>query len=155
MFKIMAVLLALVCFGCAQDNAITANRDRDLFIGKPAAEAPAAKKKIFLTEESLPKTANYQRLGEIKIIRIDDVGFPAIYQALANKALDVGADAVVEIAIWRQPTTTTFGSAQGVGTAVKFNNPAGVDLSNVKGQWLGRGFAQKSRTKSLGGDELK
>jgi hypothetical protein len=155
MFKIMLALLALVCFGCAQDNAITANTDRDLFIGKPAAVAPEANKKIFLTEESLPDGVKYQELGEIKIIRMGSVGFPAIYQAIANKALDVGADAVIKIGVWRQPTNRTFGSEQGAGVAVKFEDVSKVDLAGMKGQWLGRGFALKSKAPAGGGDELK
>ena len=155
MFRMIVVFIIFSFFGCAQDNAITANRDRDLFIGKPAVSTSEANKKIFLSGESLPDGIKYQKLGEIKIIRIDDVGFPAICQALANKALDVGADAVVEIALWRQPTTKTFGSAQGVGVAVKFEEGSEVDLSNLKGQWLGRGFALKSEPEPGGGDELK
>ena len=155
MFRVIVVLMVLVGVGCAQDNAITANKDRDLFLGKPAATADETNKKIFLTGESLPDGATYQELGEIKIIRIGSVGFPAIYQALANKALDVGADAVIKVTLWRQPTTKTFGSEQGAGTAVKFEDASKVDLSNMKVQWLGRGFAQKTRAEAGGGDELK
>ena len=157
MARFIVCLLVIMMFGvgCAQDNAITANRDRDLFIGNPAATAAETNKKIFLTEESLPDGVKYQELGEIKIIRIGSVGFPAIYQALANKALDVGADAVIKVALWQQPTTKTFGSEQGAGTAVKFEDASKVDLSNMKGQWLGRGFALKTKAEAGGGDELK
>lgn len=155
MFRIIVVLVVLAAFGCAQDNAMTANRDRVLFTGTPAVSGAIKNKKVFLMEAALPDPAAYQVLGEIKVIRIDDVGYAAIYQELANKALDVGADAVVEIATWREPTTRTFGSPQGMGKAIKVKKGVKIDFSKMKGQWLGRGFAAKSRTRSGGGDELK
>ncbi len=152
MWKWVLVTAVLVGFGCAQDNAMTANRDRVLFTGTPAASGAPTDKKILLTDQALPDTVQYRVLGEIKVIRLEDHGYAPVYQALANKALDVGADAVINIGTWREPTTKTFGAPQGMGTAVKLEGKP--DLSGIEGRWLGRGFVQSSQKQELGDSDI-
>lgn len=136
MLRITIVLLGLVFFGCAQDNAVTSRDEKVLFTGQPDTRRPSKDGKVFLTEESLSGRNGYIVLGDIRVIKIWDNGYEPIYQELANKALEVGADAVIEVATWREPSAASFAAPQGSGKAIKINQGVEIDFSKMKGRWL-------------------
>lgn len=154
MLRIIVVLLMLGGFGCAMDTPMTTNNEKVIFTGAPDLSRPSRGGKVFLTEDAMPSKDGYKVLGEIKVIRIWDVGYPPIYQELANKALDIGADAVVEILTWRSPSWGVFAAPQGAGKAIKVDEGVEIDFSKMKGMWLKRGFAAKGSPPNAGGGDV-
>jgi hypothetical protein len=154
MYKIIAFLLLLVAFGCAQDNAMTANSDRVIFTGAPDVSRPSRGGKVFLTEDAVPSRGGYKVLGEIKVVRIWDAGYSPIYQEMANKALEIGADAVVEITTWRMPSSGSFAAPQGNGKAIKVDEGVEIDFSKMTGEWRKQGFVTKGGPPSAGGGDV-
>ena len=147
MWKLMAVLLGgLVFFGCASDNAFTAAEDKVIF--KPAEKSkPSNEPKIFLTTDPIRERDGYKILGEIRVVRIWYGGYENVYQEMANKGLELEADAIVEIETWMQPTAGAWAAPQGIGKAIKINKGAKIDFKSMDGKWWS--FAPVEREKPL------
>ena len=101
------------------------------------ASAPYAahKEKVFLTEEQLP-ASDYDVVSQIDVGRIWYGGSSNVLASMAHRARELGADAVIEVKQWRQPSGFSWAAPHGSGKAVKFKDKQKVDLSKVKGQWL-------------------
>jgi hypothetical protein len=92
-------------------------------------------KKVFLTKETLLKDINYEVIGKIEV-GIGGAGFPSmesVYASMANQAREFGADAVVEIRTWRQPSLFSWASPHGSGKAIKLVDK--MDFSKLNGEW--------------------
>jgi uncharacterized protein YbjQ (UPF0145 family) len=55
---------------------------------------------------------------------------------MAKRARQLGADAVIDVDTWRQPSGFAWAAPHGSGKAVKFRNKEDIDLSGVDGDWL-------------------
>ena len=100
-----------------------------------AKDYPSHNGKVFLTKETLPMGINYEVLGKIEV-GSGGAGFPSmesVFMAMASQAREFGADAVIEIKTWRQPSLFSWASPQGSGKAIKMVNK--MDLSGLNGEW--------------------
>ncbi|WP_163832643.1 YbjQ family protein [Spartinivicinus ruber] len=58
-----------------------------------------------------------------------------VFQSFADAARDLGANAVVDVRIWYQPSGWSWAAPHGSGKAVKVIEPFSIDFSQVKGYW--------------------
>ena len=58
-----------------------------------------------------------------------------ILSSMAVRAREIGADAVIEVKTWRQPSGWSWAAPHGSGKAIKILDPSSIDLSNFKGEW--------------------
>lgn len=130
------ILIFLVMSGaCATDSPWSVSEDTVIFKGVADTSRPSPDNKVYLTEEPLRERTGYKELGEIKVLTPFYGGSEKIYQMIANKGLEVGADAVVEVQVWHQPTGGAWAAPQGSGTAIKLDDNSKVDLTKYKGKW--------------------
>jgi len=135
--KTFALILIVSFLGsaCATDNPFTVSKDTTIFKGVADTSRPSPDNKIYLTEDSIRERNGYKVLGEIRVITLGYGGSNKVYQDMVNKALEVGADAVVGVQIWRQPSGGAWAAPQGTGIAIKLDENSKVDLTKLNGKW--------------------
>ena len=134
--KVFAVLLIVGFFliGCSTHSPVNVNKTTEI-IKESTKNYPSHNEKVFITKETLPMGINYEVLGKIEV-GSHGGGIPSmdsVYVSMANQAREFGADAVVEIRTWRQPSLFSWASPQGSGKAIKMVNK--MDFSELNGEW--------------------
>lgn len=127
-------LLAILMSGCAAHSPFILVNTTDIS-SLSDKKLPVNEGKVFLTEESLPKEYGFESLAQIEVGKVWYGSDEKVYATFAEEARKIGADAVIEIGTWHHPAGWSWASPQGSGKAIKFNNPASVDLSKIKGEW--------------------
>ena len=91
--------------------------------------------KVLIAEDSLPPSAKYEVLSQIEVGMARYGSVKTVYQLMARKARALGADAVVEVKTWHQPSGWSWSAPHGSGKAIKVLDNSTVDLSTLKGEW--------------------
>ncbi len=93
--------------------------------------------RVYVTKANLPATAKYDVLGQIEVGKVGAVfeSMDSVLQSMADSARKLGADAVVDVKTWRQPSFGSWFAPHGSGKAVKIIEKSSVDFSNLKGDW--------------------
>ncbi len=102
---------------------------------KPATTYAAHKNKVFVTESVLAGSVQCERLGQIDVGMVTYASKDEVLKRMANKARELGADAVVEVRTWYQPAGWAWRAPQGTGQAIKLTDKSAVDFSKVTGDW--------------------
>lgn len=91
---------------------------------------------VFITEETLPGTIDYRVIAQIDVGRVWYGSEKSVYGALAERARQLGADAVIQVDTWLQPSGWAWAAPHGRGKAVKIlTGDAKKELSGLKGRW--------------------
>lgn len=133
-FSHLAWLLALALTGCAAHSPMiikTTTDARQVSANKYAAHD----KQVFVTADSLPSTAKYEVLGRVEVRRGWYGSADNALADLADGARKLGADAVVEVKTWHQPSAWAWSAPHGSGLAVKIVDPGSVDFAEMEGSW--------------------
>jgi uncharacterized protein YbjQ (UPF0145 family) len=88
---------------------------------------------VYVTKAKLPTTVKYEVLGQIEAAKAWYGSDDWSLDELADGARKLGADAVVDVGIWHQPSGWAWSAPHGTGTAVKIISPAKVDFSGLEG----------------------
>lgn len=100
-----------------------------------ATKYPPHRNRVFVTSASLPATTKYEILGSLEVGKVWYGSSDNVIQSLADGARKLGADAVVEVKTWHQPSGWSWAAPHGSGKAVKIIKPANAELSNLRGDW--------------------
>lgn len=88
---------------------------------------------VFLTEIALPAHASAERIALVDAGTVDDSPTEKALVILADKARAIGANAVVNLKIWRQGSGLSWKAPQGSGLAVRLADTNAV--SGINGYW--------------------
>jgi len=97
---------------------------------------PPHTNKVFITEAALPDSMPYERLGQIGVGMTTYSSMNEVKKRMANKARELGADAVIELHTWKQPSGWAWVAPQGEGQSVRIKNRSSIDFSQMEGEWL-------------------
>jgi hypothetical protein len=91
--------------------------------------------RIFLTSDQLPVNIKYEVIKTLEVSggwygKSDDA-----LQWLADEARAAGANAVIEVKTWHQPTGGSWAVPHGTGIAIRIIVPGKVDYSRLNGTW--------------------
>jgi len=129
-FMIMMGLLT----GCSAHNPFIVKNTTDINqVG--TAKYPPHSNRVYVTIANLPTTIKYEVLGSLEVGKVWYGSSDDVLQSLADGARNLGADAVVEVKTWHQPSGWSWAAPHGSGTAVKITEQTSEDLSNLKGDW--------------------
>ena len=126
---------SLLMLGCTTDNVMSTKTNANIFRGTPGPVRPASDNKVYLTKEQIHEKDGYKVLGEISVSNLRKDGEDKILQKIGNRAWEVGADAVMQVSVWWQPTTEAWAAPQGFGIAIKLDKNSTVDLTKYDGKW--------------------
>lgn len=126
--------LAVGLYGCSAHSPLIVTSTTDV---TQVAEKkyPPHQNKVFVTNQLLPESARYEVLGKIEVGKVWYGSSHKVLESLADGARELGADAVVEVKTWHQPSGWSWAAPHGSGKAVKITDPSSVDFSALTGEW--------------------
>lgn len=138
MKRIQNALLALAALtllgACSAHSPFIAKNMTDV---TPAEEGkyPPHTNRVFVTSASLPATVQHEVLGTVDVGKAWYGSSEKVHEPLADGARKLGADAVVEVKSWFQPSGWAWAAPHGSGKAVKITDPANFDFTTLAGEW--------------------
>lgn len=104
----------------------------------PAALMPLAPPPILLIRNPLPPEMQYEVLEVIVVRNIDSGAADGVLDRLAEAARQVGANAVMDVAIGLDPSGGGGATAHGKGIAIRLLQPPPEDMAklpNFRSEW--------------------
>jgi hypothetical protein len=91
--------------------------------------------RVYITRANLPTTVKCEVLAQLEVGTVWYGSSDNVFEALADGARKLGADAVVEVETWHQPAGWSWAAPHGSGKAVKIIEPTSVDYPSLEGGW--------------------
>jgi hypothetical protein len=99
----------------------------------PSKTYPARKDTIWVTKADIPPGVKYEVLEVLDVGGKWYGGSEKAYIMLAKRARKIGADAVIRVSTWHQPSAFSWAAPQGHGEAIKFLAPRSFDVTKLEG----------------------
>ena len=124
------VMMVALTGGCGVHSVWNVS---DRMSAKSAISLPAHSNPVFVSKAGL-RPGSYDFVGQIDLSRNTCEGDRDVMGVLADKARDLGCDAVVEVDIWRKPSGWCNQSPHANGQCVKLRDP--TLINGMDGLWL-------------------
>jgi hypothetical protein len=124
----------LVVSACSAHNPfIVSNRT----VSVPVSEStfPTHSDKVFITKQPLPSTVTYQPISTIDVGKVWYGSSESVYTSMADRARQLGANAVIQVKTWHQPSGYSWSAPHGSGQAVHIDDIHQLDALNLQGTW--------------------
>jgi hypothetical protein len=132
---IISFLMLIVLCGCSSPhNAFIITNQTAVHVVSTNSY-PSHTNEVFVTEESLPLSVKYELLETIEVGKVWYGSSRNVKESLADMARMIGADAVVDVKTWHQPSGWSWAAPHGSGKAVKISGPISVSISDLHGEW--------------------
>lgn len=131
--RILPVLALLVSACSAHNPFIVSNKT----VSSPVSEAefPPHSDKVFFTQQSLPSTVKFEFISAIDVGKVWYGSRKRVYTSMAERARQLGANAVVQVKTWHQPSGYAWIAPHGSGQAVHVDDIQQLHALNLQGSW--------------------
>ncbi|MDX2300228.1 MAG: hypothetical protein NW204_10930 [Xanthomonadaceae bacterium] len=126
--------MAVAVMGCSAHSPFILKSTTDVKQAS-ATTYESHSNRIYVTRAALPPTAKYEVLGDLEVGKVWYGSSGKVLVSLADGARKLGADAVVEVKTWHQPSGWSWAAPHGSGKAIKITEPTSVDLASLEGEW--------------------
>ena len=134
-YKLLCILLILVgVVGCSAHNPFIITNTTDINL-QETPQYSEHNNRVYVTTASLPGTVKYEVLANLEIGKVWYGSSKNVLQSLADGARKVGADAVVDVKTWHQPSGWSWAAPHGSGKAIKIIKFDNFDLTTLIGEW--------------------
>jgi hypothetical protein len=117
--------------GCSAHHPLILKNTTDIAIVATAPLAPHAAP-VLVTEAALPESFRHEVIAQIDVGKAWYGRRQAVLEALAGQARALGANAVVEVETWWQPSGYSWWAPHGRGKAVRVEACTGsIDLAEL------------------------
>lgn len=140
----LGIVIALtgLLLGCASQSTNSAPSAANSAPASPASEAkantaPAVKPKVLIVwGTTLPADIEYEVIGPISVYKRWFGGMGQAYPLLADKARELGGNAVIDARAWLSPAFPAQVAPHGKGIVIRVKDPAKLEtLAAEAGQW--------------------
>lgn len=127
-------MLALLVSACSAHNPLIVSNKT---VSAPVSEAkfPPHSDKVFFTEQSLPSTVKFELISAIDVGKVWYGSKGRVYKSMAERARQLGANAVVQVKTWRQPSGFSWAAPHGSGQAIHVEDMHQLEALNLQGSW--------------------
>ena len=127
-------LLILPISACSAHNPFIVSNTTT---SAPVSEAkfPPHTDKVFLTEQPLPSTVKFELVSTIDVGKVWYGSSKSVYKSLAERARQLGANAVVQVKTWHQPAGYSWSAPHGSGQAIYVDDMDLLDALDLNGSW--------------------
>ena len=127
--KLLVSCLVGVIAGCSAHSPMILKNTTD--VGPVLSQRyPSHSNPVLIVEGPLPSDVEYEIIASIDVGKIWYSGADGILVEMARRGRELGADAVINVKRWRQPSGFAWAAPHGEGQAVKILNKDKVrDLS--------------------------
>ena len=91
--------------------------------------------KVFVTEQALPATIKYETVGTVDVGKIWYGSDKNVLASMAERARQIGANAVINVKTWHQPSGFSWAAPHGHGEAVRLNDVSTLQSTGIAGDW--------------------
>ncbi|PIE72760.1 MAG: hypothetical protein CSA20_06165 [Deltaproteobacteria bacterium] len=131
--RTLGVLIAMfIVAGCSAHSPFIVKDTTDTEVVSKRSYPPH-QNEVFLTEQPLPPDCQAEVIATIQVGKIWYGDAKNIYESLANRARELGADGVVEMKTWHQPSGFSWAAPHGSGKAVKLDDTS--VFKQLTGEW--------------------
>lgn len=128
--KLLLVCVAAIVSGCSAHSPMIVKNTTN--VSPVGAERRAAHTNpVLIIEGPLPADVQYEVLATIDVGKVWYSGADGIPGEMAKRAREIGADAVINVKKWRQPSGFALAAPHAQGQAVKILNKDKRDLSGM------------------------
>jgi hypothetical protein len=127
-------MLAVLC-GCSSPHNAFIITNQTAVHAVSTNSYPRHTKEVFVTTESLPSSVKYELLEIIDVGKVWYGSSRNVKESLADRARTIGADAVVDVKTWHQPSGWSWAAPHGSGKAVKILGPLSFSITEMHGEW--------------------
>lgn len=132
---VSTLVIAIGLSGCSAHSPFIAKDTDEVHLQQGAKKYPSHSNQVYVTSGPLPDTAQYETLATLEVGKVWYGSSENVLQSLADGARELGADAVIEVDTWHQPSGWSWAAPHGSGKAVKISEAASVDFSGLDGAW--------------------
>ncbi|WP_224981589.1 hypothetical protein [Geomonas agri] len=102
----------------------------------PASESkyPAHHDKVFVTEQGLPLSVSFEAISSVEVGKVWYGSSDSVLTSIADRARELGANVVIQVKTWHQPSGWSWAAPHGSGQAVRID-PQSLSTLNVTGSW--------------------
>jgi hypothetical protein len=128
--RLLLPLVLTILAGCAAHSPMILKTTTD--VTPVSQQYPAHSNPVLILEGPLPADIEYEVIASVDVGRVWYTGADGILVLMAQRARELGADAVINVKRWRQPSGFAWAAPHGQGQAVKIRNKdKSVDLSSL------------------------
>ena len=91
--------------------------------------------RVFITTQSLPASLEFDLLSTIDVGNIWYGSSANVYTSMADRARELGANAIIQAKTWHQPSGFSWAAPHGSGQAVRIKDISILDSMGIKGSW--------------------
>ena len=136
MQKNLLLIAALALCGCSAHNPFIVQNTTSASM-KSSKTYPAHSNLVFVTSAAMPTNLPSELLEQIDVGNVWYTSSRTVKQTMADRARELGADAVVEVKEWRQMSGFSWSAPHGSGKAIKLAGSASTNsFAELKGDWL-------------------
>ena len=118
---VLVVCVVGVVAGCSAHSPMIVKNTTD--VGPTVSQRyPSHSNPVLIVEGPLPAGVEYEVIATIDIGKIWYSGADGILVEMAQRGREMGADAVINVKRWRQPSGFSWAAPHGQGQAVKILN---------------------------------
>ena len=129
--SVLAGLVLASLLGCSAHSPMIIRNTTDTHpVGNQPL--PAHQDKVFITTQGLPQDIAVQQIATIEVGKIWYGSSKNVEASLATRARELGANAVVQVKTWHQPSGFSWAAPHGSGLAVRVDPKA---LESMSGSW--------------------
>ena len=130
----LVLLFALSLAGCSAHSPLiltntTDSEPIDTSKFKPHVES------VFVTKQSLPADVEYDFVSTIDVGKIWYGSTGNVLESMGERARELGANAVIDVKTWHQPSGFSWAAPHGSGRAVVINDMEKFKSSGIVGSW--------------------
>ena len=132
-FKFVMVSVVLLLGACSAHSPMIVHSTTDST--PPAAQHAPTNDQIYITAQALPPSVEYETVSRIDYGKPWYGGNDDAYAALAERARELGANAIIQAKTWYQPSGFSWAAPHGSGTAVRIKDMNQLKAANIPGTW--------------------
>ena len=127
-------LLILLVSGCSAHNPFIVS-NKTVTVPVSDATFPPHSDQVFFTEQSLPSTVKFEPISTIDVGKVWYGSSKSVFKSMAERARQLGANAVVQVKTWHQPSGYSWSAPHGSGQAIHVDDIHQLDALDLQGSW--------------------
>ena len=130
----IVLTVALSLSGCSAHNPFIMAPTTD---SSPVGQSkyPAHHDKVFVTEQSIPAGVEFEVISTVDVGKIWYGASDDVLISMADRARELGANGIVQVKTWKQPSGFSWAAPHGSGQAVRVSDVKALESLGIKGSW--------------------
>ncbi len=132
--SLAGALCLVLLAGCAAHSPFILKNTTDTDLATQT-KYPSYDGKVFVTEQAVPANVKFDMVGTIDVGKIWYGSDKNVLASMAERARQIGANCVMNVKTWHQPSGFSWAAPHGSGQAVRIKNVNTLRELGIAGDW--------------------